>query len=68
MDIAIEKLKEAGAKRVVPLKTSGPFHTSKLEKAKEAYSKELENVEFKQGKVLFPASEIAAEIDRLFIE
>ena len=51
VDIAIEKLKEAGAKRVVPLKTSGPFHTSKLEKAKEAYSKELENVEFKQGKV-----------------
>ena len=51
VDIAIEKLKEAGAKRVVPLKTSGPFHTSKLEKAKEAYSKELENLEFKQGKV-----------------
>ena len=51
VEMAIEKLKEAGAKRVVPLKTSGPFHTSKLEEAKEAYSKELENVEFKQGKV-----------------
>ena len=48
---AIEKLKTAGAKRVVPLKTSGPFHTSKLEKAKEAYSKELENIDFKTGKV-----------------
>ena len=38
---AMEKLKEAGARRVVPLKTSGPFHTIKLEKAKKAYEKEL---------------------------
>lgn len=42
-------LKEAGAKRVILLKTSGPFHTSKLEEAKEAYKKELEGIEFKKG-------------------
>ena len=47
---ASEKLKEAGAKRVIPLKTSGPFHTSKLEKAKKAYEKELENIFFNEGK------------------
>lgn len=41
---AIEVLKQKGAKRAIPLKTSGPFHTKKLEKAKELYSKELENV------------------------
>ena len=46
IDEAIELLKMAGAKRVVKLKTSGPFHTIKLEEAKKAYEKELENVEF----------------------
>ena len=48
---AIEALKEAGARKVVKLKTGGPFHTSKLEKAKEAYAKELEKVTFHKPKV-----------------
>ena len=41
---AIELLKEKGAKRAVPLKTSGPFHTIKLEEASNLFKNELENV------------------------
>lgn len=48
---ASEVLKEQGAKKVIPLKTSGPFHTQKLNNAKEAYKKELEKVDFKEGKI-----------------
>lgn len=48
---AVVRLKEAGARKVIPLKTSGPFHTIKLEKAKEAYEKELENISFSKGKI-----------------
>ena len=49
IDIAIEKLKECGAKRVIKLKTSGPFHTEKLEKASELFKKELDNIQFRNG-------------------
>ena len=42
---AEELAKQEGAKKVVELKTSGPFHTSKLIKASEALSKELEKIQ-----------------------
>ena len=45
IQIAIEELKQAGAKRVIELNTSGPFHTIKLQKAKENFEKELEKVQ-----------------------
>lgn len=41
---AMEKAKELGAKRVIELKTSGPFHTKMLEKASIELKKELENI------------------------
>lgn len=45
IDEAIEKLKLAGAKRALELKTSGPFHTKMLEKASIELRKELENIQ-----------------------
>ena len=42
---AAEKLKEAGAKKVIPLNVSGPFHSPLLKKAGEELLKQLEQVE-----------------------
>ena len=42
----MENAKELGAKRVIELKTSGPFHTEKLQAASAELKKELEKVNF----------------------
>lgn len=46
-----EKLKQIGAKRIIKLNTSGPFHTEKLNVAKELYKQELKKINFKNGTV-----------------
>lgn len=58
VQIAMEKLKEAGAKRCLELKTAGPFHTVKLQKASEELRKELENIEIKN-----PTIEVIKNMD-----
>ena len=44
-------LKEKGARKVIPLKTSGPFHTKILEQAKDLYKEELKKAKFKNGNI-----------------
>ena len=51
VDGAIEKMKEAGAKRCIELKTAGPFHTEKLKKASDELKKELEKIEINIPKI-----------------
>ncbi len=53
---AVEKLTAAGAKRCVPLKVSGPFHSSLLVGAGEKLAKELENVEICDIQILYIAN------------
>ncbi len=45
------EFKENGAKKVVELKTSGPFHTKALEQAKDEYIKDLKKVSFNKGNI-----------------
>ncbi len=47
---AAAALKEAGAKRVIPLKVSGPFHTPLLKKASSLFAELLEEIEFRKPK------------------
>ncbi len=46
VDRAVELLQEAGAKRLIPLNVSGPFHTALLESASQKLAQVLEDVEF----------------------
>lgn len=51
VSLASDWLKEAGAKRVLPLNVSGPFHSKMLEDAGKELGKVLENVEISPLKI-----------------
>lgn len=51
VDAAVEQLKAAGVKRLIPLNVSGPFHTALLKPASEQLAKELEKIDFNDFQV-----------------
>lgn len=48
---AMEISKEMGARKAIELKTSGPFHTEKLQEASKELRKELEKISFNECKI-----------------
>lgn len=56
LQAAIARLTEAGAKRCVPLKVSGPFHSKMLTGAGEKLAKELETVTVHEIRVPYIAN------------
>ena len=62
VEAASEKLKEAGAKRVLPLNASGPFHSSMLVEAGEKLGKVLEDVEVHEPVITYAANVTASYV------
>ena len=60
---ASEKLKEEGAKRVLPLKVSGPFHSPLLSEAGEKLYEFLEDVKFSQVEYPYVANYTAEYVE-----
>jgi [acyl-carrier-protein] S-malonyltransferase len=51
VDQAADACKEAGAKRVIPLKVSGPFHSPLLQEAGQKLTEELKKVTIQEPKI-----------------
>lgn len=56
VEAAVESLKAAGAKRVIPLKVSGPFHSRMLTEAGKKLGQVLENVSVSKPQIPYVAN------------
>ena len=56
VEAAAESLKAAGAKRVIPLKVSGPFHSRMLTEAGKKLGQVLENVSVSKPQIPYVAN------------
>lgn len=63
INLAMDILKENGAKRVLKLQTGGPFHTAKLNEAKELYKEELAKAKFNKENI---KAQVIKNIDGTF--
>lgn len=63
VDEAAEKLKEAGAKRVIPLNVSGPFHSAMLATAGKELGKVLEGVTLHKLKIPYVTNVTAEYVE-----
>ncbi|MEI2663925.1 ACP S-malonyltransferase [Rossellomorea sp. LJF3] len=74
VELSSEKAKEAGAKRVIPLQVSGPFHSQLMKPAAEKFVSILDSITIKDAEVPVIANVTAEpvtgheEIKRLLIE
>ena len=64
VETAAVKLKEAGARRVIPLNVSGPFHSYLLEGAGEKLGRFLENIPVSEPKIPYVANVTAAYVTK----
>ncbi|MEE8441425.1 MAG: ACP S-malonyltransferase [Spirochaetia bacterium] len=63
LERASAALKECGARRVITLKVSGPFHSPLMQAAKDDFSKELAGFEFKDPQKPFYANVKGGAVD-----
>lgn len=63
VEAAGEALKAAGAKRVAPLKVSGPFHSSMLAEAGHRLAQALEDADFKDSPIPYVCNTEARYVD-----
>ncbi len=64
LQVASERLKEAGAKRVLPLKVSGAFHSTLMKEVKEQLMGELSFIEFNEPDVVLIGNVTAMPMDK----
>ena len=64
VEAAAESLKAAGAKRVIPLKVSGPFHSRMLTEAGKKLGQVLENVSVSKPQIPYVANVNASYITK----
>jgi [acyl-carrier-protein] S-malonyltransferase len=60
----VDRGKEAGAKRVIPLEVSGPFHSSLMKPASEQLAEVLASVQMQPAKVPVVANVNASPVDQ----